>query len=50
MISDSGWARMRGGNSLGYGGGRGQSKGLVSGFMFFGHIYRIYRTMRRLVM
>ena len=36
MISGSGWAwaRVRGGDSLGYGGERGQDRGLVSGFKF----------------
>ena len=41
MINGSGWAwtRVKGrGDSLGYEGGRGQSRGLVNGFMLLGGI------------
>ena len=40
MISGNGWlwARVRGGDNMGYRRGRDQSRGLVSGFTFWRYI------------
>ena len=39
-MGGSGWecTRVKGGDTLGYGGKRGQDRGLVSGFMFWENV------------